>query len=161
MRADGTMQGSETDIVRATGLAAGSTLTADLPLYAKFDSVSANAPWWEGLSGEQQSVFTTALTDVRDAASAGLSTPADDAAAFCGAGGVIVAAGAAGWQAFQRAMAGYEAGLDGELLARLRADRPSRLTGVRRTSAPRRSADSILPRSSRTGGPCPTEPTAT
>ena len=136
MRAGGTLRGTDADLVRATAIAAGTTITVDLVLYAKFDSISANAGWWHRLSQSQQSTIFRALEQVRQLQAKDLPDSVATAKAFCDAGGVLVAAGEQSVQEFQRAVEPYTNSLDPALLQKLRTDRPRTLVAVPRLCTP-------------------------
>lgn len=140
MRAEGTLRGTDADLVRATAVAAGSTITIDVVLYAKFNSITANATWWKRLSPSQQGVLSRAADQVRQQQEKDLPDTAVAAKAFCDAGGVLVAAGEQSLRQFQLAVEPYTSTLDRGLLQQLRADRPRSLLPVPRLCTPPSSA---------------------
>jgi TRAP-type C4-dicarboxylate transport system substrate-binding protein len=140
MRADGTLRGTDADMVRATAIAAGTTITVDLVLYAKFDSITANAAWWQRLSPSQRDVMSRAVEQVKQLQEKGLPDSLASAKAFCDAGGVLVAAGPEAIRDFRRAVEPYTSTLDPALLKKLRADRPRGLVAVPRLCSPPSSA---------------------
>ena len=125
MRTAGTVRASETDYERAQSLASGATISADLVLYAKFESIAANGAWWKGLNDADRAVLTTAARMTLEDTLGTLRQPADDAAVFCGAGGSIISVGNEVEAQFRSLVAKRVAALDHADLAALRADRPA------------------------------------
>lgn len=145
MRSDGELDGTETDLARASSLASSpATLTADLVLYAKLDTIAVNAAWWDRLTDDQRGVLEAAAAAARETAISALRPTASQAEAFCSAGGSIVFTGPDGLRAFRTAVSSWAAEVDQSALAAVRGDRPATVEAPPATCAP--SQDGLDPK---------------
>lgn len=101
--AAGKVVAAESSFVGARSLPASTTVTANLVLYSKLNSLVANANVFQGLSESQQKLLTEAAAATCTWASEAMTSTADDAAAFCLNGGTVVTATNADVAAFKAA----------------------------------------------------------
>lgn len=84
--------------------AGGLTITGDVTLFPRMDTLAANAATFGRLSEAQQTAIREAAVSTRDAAIADEPSEADLAVAWCGLAGTVVLAGPDGIAGFERAL---------------------------------------------------------
>ena len=90
--AAGKVVAAESSFAFAGSLPEPATATGNLVLYPKLNSLVANAKTFQALSEAQRQVLKDAAAATRTWAAEAMTATADDAAAFCKAGGTIVTA---------------------------------------------------------------------
>lgn len=112
--AAGTLVAAESSFAGAQSLPKATTATGNLILYPKMNSLVASTNALAALSQAQRQVLEEAATATRDWVTQTGTSPAGDAAAFCRAGGTVVAAAEADVAAFKAAAAPVYAKLEAD-----------------------------------------------
>lgn len=100
------------------------TATGDLPVFAKFVSIVANAERWRGFTASERAVMIEAAADARDAVIAAMAPLREQTDLFCSREGAVVKAGQAALEAFRTAVAPVVADFDQVKLAAIRTLAP-------------------------------------
>jgi hypothetical protein len=119
------------------------TVTGDVPVFAKFVSLVANAERWRALTDSQRAALIDAASDVRDEAIADHLSVVAETDLFCAREGAVVVAGGAALAAFRAAVVPAVDELDQETLKAIRKVAPTSPTdavnacdGRRRSTPP-------------------------
>ena len=124
--ADNTVDATETSFARAGGLTKPTTVTGNLVLYPKINTLVINRGLWNGLSDDERRTIEQAADATRAWATAAMPSTAGEAAAYCQRGGTIFTAPAEGIAEFKAAVAPAIARLEKDpatkaLMAKIRA----------------------------------------
>ena len=121
--AAGKVVAAESSFAFAGSLPEPATATGNLILYPKLNSLVANAKTFQALSEAQRQVLKDAAAATRTWAAKAMTATADDAAAFCKAGGTIVTATEDEIAAFKAAGAPVYAMLEADPLTKTRTSK--------------------------------------
>ena len=112
--AENAVGATETSFARAGGLTKPTTVTGNLVLYPKINTLVVNQDRWNGLTASERRVLEQAADATRAWATESMPATAAEAAAYCHAGGTIFTAPVEGIAAFKAAVA--------PMIARLETD---------------------------------------
>ena len=96
---------TETSFARAGGLTKPTTVTGNLVLYSKINTLVINRDLWNGLPADERRTLEQAADGTRAWATAAMPATATEAAAYCQRGGTIFTAPAEGIAEFKAAAA--------------------------------------------------------